>query len=82
MQRAREINQLYGPKGSAQAFDFLFELHNTTANVGACLIASVQDNLLPMHLCHFIQVGPAFPGPPYPLLPGQAKTPSPNSCCL
>ncbi|XP_006034256.1 N-acyl-aromatic-L-amino acid amidohydrolase (carboxylate-forming) isoform X1 [Alligator sinensis] len=55
VQRARKINQLYGPKGSAQAFDFLFELHNTTANVGACLIASVQDNLLPMHMCHFIQ---------------------------
>uniref|UniRef100_A0A674JT98 N-acyl-aromatic-L-amino acid amidohydrolase n=1 Tax=Terrapene triunguis TaxID=2587831 RepID=A0A674JT98_9SAUR len=57
--RAREINQTYGPKGSAQAFDFMFDLHNTTANMGACLIVDSEESLLPMHMCHYIQVGPA-----------------------
>uniref|UniRef100_A0A674JT25 N-acyl-aromatic-L-amino acid amidohydrolase n=1 Tax=Terrapene triunguis TaxID=2587831 RepID=A0A674JT25_9SAUR len=49
--RAREINQTYGPKGSAQAFDFMFDLHNTTANMGACLIVDSEESLLPMHMC-------------------------------
>uniref|UniRef100_A0A8C3TFP1 N-acyl-aromatic-L-amino acid amidohydrolase n=1 Tax=Chelydra serpentina TaxID=8475 RepID=A0A8C3TFP1_CHESE len=53
--RAREINQTYGPKGSAQAFDFMFDLHNTTANMGACLIVDSEESLLPMHMCHYIQ---------------------------
>ncbi|XP_074854158.1 N-acyl-aromatic-L-amino acid amidohydrolase (carboxylate-forming) [Carettochelys insculpta] len=53
--RAREINQTYGPKGSAQAFDFMFDLHNTTANMGTCLIVDSEESLLPMHMCHYIQ---------------------------
>ncbi|XP_075784624.1 N-acyl-aromatic-L-amino acid amidohydrolase (carboxylate-forming) isoform X2 [Pelodiscus sinensis] len=53
--RAREINQTYGPKGSAQAFDFMFDLHNTTANMGTCLIMDSEESLLPMHMCHYIQ---------------------------
>uniref|UniRef100_A0A8C8SAA7 N-acyl-aromatic-L-amino acid amidohydrolase n=1 Tax=Pelusios castaneus TaxID=367368 RepID=A0A8C8SAA7_9SAUR len=52
---AREINQTYGPKGSAQAFDFMFDLHNTTANMGTCLIVDSEENLLSMHMCHYIQ---------------------------
>nr|XP_054296188.1 N-acyl-aromatic-L-amino acid amidohydrolase (carboxylate-forming) isoform X2 [Pongo pygmaeus] len=31
--RARELNQLLGPKASGQAFDFVLDLHNTTANL-------------------------------------------------
>uniref|UniRef100_A0A8C4WS89 N-acyl-aromatic-L-amino acid amidohydrolase n=1 Tax=Gopherus evgoodei TaxID=1825980 RepID=A0A8C4WS89_9SAUR len=47
---AREINQTYGPKGSAQAFDFMFDLHNTTASMGTCLIVDSEESLLPMHI--------------------------------
>ncbi|XP_073206691.1 N-acyl-aromatic-L-amino acid amidohydrolase (carboxylate-forming) isoform X1 [Lepidochelys kempii] len=53
--QARKINQTYGPKGSAQAFDFMFDLHNTTANMGSCLIVDSEESLLPMHMCHYIQ---------------------------
>ncbi|XP_067388088.1 N-acyl-aromatic-L-amino acid amidohydrolase (carboxylate-forming) [Emydura macquarii macquarii] len=53
--RAREINQTYGPKDSIQAFDFMFDLHNTTANMGTCLIVDSEESLLPMHMCHYIQ---------------------------
>ncbi|KAM5248444.1 N-acyl-aromatic-L-amino acid amidohydrolase (carboxylate-forming) [Ctenodactylus gundi] len=54
--RARELNQLLGPKNSSQAFDFLLDLHNTTANVGICLIAKATTNIFIMHLCHYLQL--------------------------
>lgn len=54
--RARELNQLLGPKGSTEAFDLILDLHNTTANVGSCLIAESQQEVFVMHLCHHLQV--------------------------
>lgn len=56
MTRARELNQLLGPKASGQAFDFILDLHNTTANMGTCLIAEGTHNVFAMHLCHYLQV--------------------------
>lgn len=58
VQRAQEINQIYGPKGSSQAYDFMFDLHNTTSNMGSCLIVKSEHSLLPMHMCNYIQVRP------------------------
>ncbi|XP_066477097.1 N-acyl-aromatic-L-amino acid amidohydrolase (carboxylate-forming) [Tiliqua scincoides] len=55
VQRAQEINQIFGPKGSCQAYDFMFDLHNTTANMGSCLIVKSEHSLLPMHMCSYIQ---------------------------
>nr|3NFZ_A Chain A, Aspartoacylase-2 [Mus musculus]3NH5_A Chain A, Aspartoacylase-2 [Mus musculus]3NH8_A Chain A, Aspartoacylase-2 [Mus musculus] len=54
VKRARELNQLLGPKGTGQAFDFTLDLHNTTANTGVCLISesNISFNL---HLCHYLQ---------------------------
>uniref|UniRef100_A0A5F8HBW4 Aminoacylase 3 n=1 Tax=Monodelphis domestica TaxID=13616 RepID=A0A5F8HBW4_MONDO len=56
VRRAQEINQLLGPKGSAEAFDFIFDLHNTTSNMAACLILNSEENIFAMHMCHYIQV--------------------------
>eukprot|EP00064_Thunnus_orientalis_P006420 superscaffoldBa00000665_g6437 len=39
MIRSRELNAMLGPKGSPEAVDFVCDLHNTTANMGLCLIA-------------------------------------------
>ncbi|TRY57342.1 hypothetical protein DNTS_024937 [Danionella cerebrum] len=38
VQRAKEINQMFGPKGSSDAYDVIFDLHNTTSNMGSTLI--------------------------------------------
>ncbi|XP_003468159.1 N-acyl-aromatic-L-amino acid amidohydrolase (carboxylate-forming) isoform X2 [Cavia porcellus] len=53
--RARELNHLLGPKNSSQAFDFILDLHNTTANMGTCFILNVTDTFA-MHLCHYLQL--------------------------
>ncbi|XP_054828002.1 N-acyl-aromatic-L-amino acid amidohydrolase (carboxylate-forming) isoform X1 [Eublepharis macularius] len=55
VQRTWEVNQIFGPKGSFQAYDFMFDLHNTTSNMGACLIVDSEHSLLPMHMCNYIQ---------------------------
>lgn len=54
--RARELNQLLGPKASGQAFDFILDLHNTTANMGTCLIVDSTHNAFAMHLCRHLQL--------------------------
>ncbi|XP_068111661.1 N-acyl-aromatic-L-amino acid amidohydrolase (carboxylate-forming)-like isoform X2 [Hyperolius riggenbachi] len=53
--RAREINRLFGPKGSGDTYDMILDLHNTTSNMGVCLIVSGLQNHLDMHTCHYIQ---------------------------
>ncbi|XP_029431209.1 N-acyl-aromatic-L-amino acid amidohydrolase (carboxylate-forming) [Rhinatrema bivittatum] len=53
--RAKEINQLYGPKGSVQACDFMIDMHNTTSNMGGCLIVDSPDNYLAMHIANYVQ---------------------------
>uniref|UniRef100_A0ACB8G3A8 Uncharacterized protein n=2 Tax=Sphaerodactylus townsendi TaxID=933632 RepID=A0ACB8G3A8_9SAUR len=55
VQRTWEVNQIFGPKSSSQAYDFMFDLHNSTSNMGTCLIVDSEHSLLPMHLCNYIQ---------------------------
>ncbi|XP_061465501.1 N-acyl-aromatic-L-amino acid amidohydrolase (carboxylate-forming) [Rhineura floridana] len=55
VQCAQEINKAFGPRGSSQAYDFMFDLHNTTANMGSCLFVASEHCLLPMHMCDYIQ---------------------------
>ncbi|KAM5225060.1 N-acyl-aromatic-L-amino acid amidohydrolase (carboxylate-forming) isoform 2-T3 [Hipposideros larvatus] len=56
VKRARELNQLLGPKASGRAFDFILDLHNTTANMGTCLILESTHNVFAMHLCRHLQM--------------------------
>lgn len=60
--RAQELNQLLGPKGTDQAFDFILDLHNTTANTGVCLISEASHSPFNLHLCHYLQVVPRGQG--------------------
>ncbi|XP_069485020.1 N-acyl-aromatic-L-amino acid amidohydrolase (carboxylate-forming)-like [Ambystoma mexicanum] len=55
VQRAKEINKMYGPKGSPEAFDFLFDMHNTTSNMGACIIVNSPENYFALHMVNYIQ---------------------------
>ncbi|XP_041517816.1 N-acyl-aromatic-L-amino acid amidohydrolase (carboxylate-forming) [Microtus oregoni] len=60
--RARELNQLLGPKGTDQAFDFILDLHNTTANTGVCLISEASHSSFNLHLCRYLQLqNPGLP---------------------
>ncbi|CAN0055506.1 unnamed protein product [Lampetra planeri] len=53
--RAQEINRLFGPKGSDQAFDFIIDMHNTTSNMGNCLIVSNSADILALHMARYMQ---------------------------
>lgn len=41
--RARELNAAFGPKGKNTKTDLLIDIHNTTANMGYCLILSERN---------------------------------------
>lgn len=41
--RAKELDALYGPKGTATKTDLLLDVHNTGSNMGNCLILSARD---------------------------------------
>lgn len=41
--RARELNEMYGPKGPDTKTDLLLDIHNTGSNMGYCLILSTRD---------------------------------------
>ncbi|XP_073471304.1 N-acyl-aromatic-L-amino acid amidohydrolase (carboxylate-forming)-like [Aquarana catesbeiana] len=53
VKRAREINQQYG--SGVSAFDFAFDLHNTTSNMGATLLRCSKDDLFSLHLANYLQ---------------------------
>ncbi|XP_059105289.1 N-acyl-aromatic-L-amino acid amidohydrolase (carboxylate-forming)-like [Peromyscus eremicus] len=86
--RARELNELLGPKGTDQAFDFILDLHNTTANTGVCLVSEASHNPFNLHLYHYLQL--QNPGLPCRLLqydpPGMEtyslESVSKNGICL
>ena len=61
--RAQEVNGLLGPKGSEKAVDLICDLHNTTANMGLCILAHVSD-WVGLHLFKYLQVSAA----PYALI--------------
>ncbi|KAM4594347.1 N-acyl-aromatic-L-amino acid amidohydrolase (carboxylate-forming) B-like isoform 1-T2 [Fundulus diaphanus] len=54
LRRAQELNAQLGPKGSAEAVDLLIDLHNTTANMGLCLIFYSID-WITLHIYKHIQ---------------------------
>ena len=68
--RAQEVNGQLGPKGSEKAVDLICDLHNTTANMGLCIITHVSD-WLGLHLFKYLQVSAA----PYALLLRNLKGP-------
>lgn len=41
--RAKELNEIYGPKGPNTKTDLLLDIHNTGSNMGMCLILSERD---------------------------------------
>uniref|UniRef100_A0AAY5KXZ6 Aspartoacylase n=1 Tax=Esox lucius TaxID=8010 RepID=A0AAY5KXZ6_ESOLU len=47
VKRAQQINEIFGPKGSPDAYDVIFDLHNTTSNMGCTLI---------LESCMFVQL--------------------------
>ncbi|XP_069471045.1 N-acyl-aromatic-L-amino acid amidohydrolase (carboxylate-forming)-like [Ambystoma mexicanum] len=55
VRHARQINQQYGPRGSVNAWDFVIDLHNTTANMGSTIIIMTPEDHLSMHLSHYLQ---------------------------
>ncbi|XP_005999315.1 N-acyl-aromatic-L-amino acid amidohydrolase (carboxylate-forming) [Latimeria chalumnae] len=55
IQRAKEINQLLGPKGSTVAVDFLIDMHNTTSNMGNCFIFNFPQDYIAIHLVNYLQ---------------------------
>ncbi len=56
VQRAKEINRLFGPKGSSEAYDVIFDLHNTTSNMGSTLILESSTDLFNLQMVHYIKV--------------------------
>ncbi|KAM3857634.1 N-acyl-aromatic-L-amino acid amidohydrolase (carboxylate-forming) B-like [Diretmus argenteus] len=53
--RSRELNSLLGPKGSSEAVDLVCDLHNTTANMGLCLIAYSDCDWICLHIFRYLQ---------------------------
>lgn len=41
--RAKELNEIYGPKGPNTKTDLILDVHNTGSNMGYCLILSARD---------------------------------------
>jgi len=56
VRRAQEINHIFGPKGSDDAYDLIFDLHNTTANMGGTLILENSRDDFTIQMCHYIKV--------------------------
>ncbi|XP_033962538.1 N-acyl-aromatic-L-amino acid amidohydrolase (carboxylate-forming) B-like [Pseudochaenichthys georgianus] len=53
--RALELNRMLGPKGSPAAVDLVCDLHNTTANMGLCLIAYSDCDWICLHIFKHLQ---------------------------
>ncbi|XP_046900389.1 N-acyl-aromatic-L-amino acid amidohydrolase (carboxylate-forming) B isoform X4 [Hypomesus transpacificus] len=53
--RAQELNLQLGPKGSAEAVDLLCDLHNTTSNMGLCIISYSFSDWVCLHIYKHIQ---------------------------
>ncbi|XP_041096800.1 aspartoacylase [Polyodon spathula] len=55
VRRAHEINRLFGPKGSQDAYDVIFDLHNTTSNMGGTLILESSKDHCILQMVHYVQ---------------------------
>jgi aspartoacylase len=56
VRRAQEINYLFGPKNSEDSYDIIFDLHNTTSNMGCTLILEDSKNDFLIQMFHYIKV--------------------------
>ncbi|XP_025957233.2 aspartoacylase isoform X2 [Dromaius novaehollandiae] len=55
VRRAQEINHIFGPKGSDDAYDLIFDLHNTTSNMGCTLILEDSRDDFTIQMSHYIK---------------------------
>lgn len=55
VQRAQEINRMFGPKGSEEAYDVIFDLHNTTSNMGCTLILESSKDHFNLQMMNYIK---------------------------
>nr|XP_040035940.1 aspartoacylase isoform X2 [Gasterosteus aculeatus aculeatus] len=55
VQRAQEINRIFGPKGSPEAYDVVFDLHNTTSNMGCTLILESSKDHFNLQMMNYIK---------------------------
>ncbi|XP_062448553.1 aspartoacylase [Rhea pennata] len=55
VRRAQEINHIFGPKGSDDAYDLIFDLHNTTSNMGCTLILENSRDDFTIQMSHYIK---------------------------
>ncbi|XP_069857880.1 aspartoacylase isoform X4 [Dipodomys merriami] len=55
VRRAQEINHLFGPKNSENSYDIIFDLHNTTSNMGCTLILEDSRNDFLIQMFHYIK---------------------------
>ncbi|XP_019732971.1 N-acyl-aromatic-L-amino acid amidohydrolase (carboxylate-forming) B-like [Hippocampus comes] len=55
MTRARELDALLGPKGSPRAVDLVCDLHNSTSNMGLCVIAFSDCDWICLHVFRYLQ---------------------------
>ncbi|XP_058479896.1 N-acyl-aromatic-L-amino acid amidohydrolase (carboxylate-forming) B-like [Solea solea] len=53
--RSRQLNVMLGPKGSPEAVDLICDLHNTTANMGLCLITYSDSDWICLHIFRHLQ---------------------------
>ena len=56
VRRAQEINHLFGPKDSEDSYDIIFDLHNTTSNMGCTLILEDSRSDFLIQMFHYIKV--------------------------
>ncbi|XP_063258829.1 aspartoacylase isoform X3 [Prinia subflava] len=55
VRRAQEINHIFGPKGSDDAYDLIFDLHNTTSNMGGTIILENSRDDFTIQMVHYIK---------------------------
>ncbi|KAJ7398289.1 Aspartoacylase [Pitangus sulphuratus] len=60
VRRAQEINHIFGPKGSDDAYDLIFDLHNTTSNMGGTLILENSRDDFTIQMVHYIKCKPVM----------------------
>ncbi|KAJ7997102.1 hypothetical protein DPEC_G00225450 [Dallia pectoralis] len=55
VKRAQQINEIFGPKGSPDAYDVIIDLHNTTSNMGCTLILENSKDHFNLQMMHYIK---------------------------
>ncbi|XP_044106204.1 aspartoacylase-like [Neovison vison] len=55
VRRAQEIKHLFGPKDNEDSYDIIFDLHNTTSNMGCTLILEDSRNDFLIQMFHHIK---------------------------